>query len=533
MASVTSSGSGLWSVVVNANDGDDVTITAGHDVVFDADHSGWSTGLNSLAINGTLKFKSDANTCMMMATNKNITGTGTIGNPSADPIQRPAVGSAYRCRIIMKGTGNIAVSNVVHYGWTPTLNHTTLSANADLAATTITLTSDLGLQQGDEIVIGCGGVTGAMAEATEGVYTVQAYNAGTKTVTLTTGLGTARLSGDYVAWLSRPTQIERVPAGTNHLFTPSNVILQGVKIKDTRGSSTVNAWTLIGCSMQDGAYGFISAGAGHYMENCTGNSIGLGGLIYQANASTLKNCINFNSGYGLVTTGGVIYLYKCVGQNSHSLASGVSGCIFSRCVGKNNSIADINSPYECVIYDGVLASTTQVAGYRGTTVRKWINNESFDQNDQIGYYRAWMKGGYIYTDTDVKYGANSSSLKFVIEEDNPVFREYFIYFPENQDIKLKIPVRKDFDGGTVKALVVNPQRDPMIDETQEPLAEVIMSDVKDAWQVLNLHYKSEDTRVLIVRVIVQNASGNAWVDVNGLAKFGVERCLQPKKTYIF
>jgi hypothetical protein len=533
MATITSSGSGNWSTVVNANDGDDVTIAAGHDVIFDADHTAWSTGLNSLVINGTLKFKSDANTCLMMATNKSITGTGTLGNPVTDPVTRPATGSSYRCRIILNGTGQITTSTIAHYGWKPTLNYTTLSANAAQAATEIILTEDLGVQQGDEIVVGCGNVNGSMAEATKGVYTVQSYDAETKTITLTAGLGTARLAGDYVAWLSRTTNIERNPAGATPLSNVHSGIFEGVRILNTRGPMTVNGWTLKGCTMQNGQYGFITAGAGHLLEDVTGHNIVSGGLIYQSSASTMKKCINFNSGYGIITVGGVIYLYKCVGQNNPSFVNSISGCILSQCVGKNNSTADIQGTYESLIYDGTLSSTTQVTGYRNAAVRKWINNESFDHNDQIGYYRAWMKGGYIYTDNTVYYGSNSDSLKFVIEEDNPVFREYFIYFPENENKKLKIPIRKDFDGGTVKAMIINPKYDPMIDDTQSPLVEATMSDTKNTWEIINLSYKSTDTRLLIVRIIVQNTSGNAWVDVNGLKKYGVERLLQPKKNFIF
>jgi peptidyl-tRNA hydrolase len=618
MATITSSGSGNWSTVVNANDGDSVTIASGHAVIFDGDHSAWSTGLNKLTITGSLKFKSDADTCLMTATNVNIDGTGAFGNPVTDPIQRPAAGSAYRCRVIMKGTGTISTTNITHYGWTPIYGETTLAANADIDsetivltdslslvagsrlkincadeatlqaeevkglyevvsydtetktvtlskplqtarlsgyavkwlvpnyttlsasaaqnATEIVLTDDLGLQQGDEILIGCGTVTGAMAEATEGVYSVQAYNAETKTVTLTAGLGTARSEDDYVAWYSRPTQIERTPSGTTGLFTVSNIILEGVKLKDTKGSSTVNAWTLKGCTMDGGAYGFTEGGAGHYMEDCTGNSIGLGGLLYKCNASTLKNCININSGYGLVTTGGVVYLYKCVGLNSHSLATSVSGCKFAQCVGRNNSTADINSPYECMIYDGKLESTVQFGNYRGTTVRKWINNESFDHNDQAGYYRACMKGGYIYTD-DTLTGSDAPhnpSLKFVLEENNPVFREYEgMYFPENEKKRIIIPVKKDFSGGIVKAQIILPKTDTMIDEFALPLAEDKMTDTVDTWENLVLEYKSTYTRPLTIRIYAQNASGNVWVDTANLRKYGVERLLQPKKNFIF
>lgn len=636
MAAKTSTGSGLFSVVVNAADGDDVTIASGHEVVFDVNQENYTTGIG-IVITGNLKFKSDAKTCLKTKTNVNISGTGSFGNPITDPIQRPAAGDAYRCRIILQGTSQITVPNIAHYGWYPIFGETTLAENADVDDNTIVLTDNLNLvegsqlrincadeatlqieevkglyevvnydagtktvtlakplqtarlagysvkwlapnfttlaadvslnsteipladdficQQGDEIVIGSGNETGAMAEANKGVYTVQSYNAGTRTITLTSGVQTTRKGpvtllgveiskGDYVAILSRPTNIERTPAANTTLTaaTTNGGILQGVRLVGTRGT-TAAYWSFMNCSIQNGYYG-LSTGtnAGHYLDGCTANNNSNGGMAYAINGSTIKNSISFNT--SPLTLISVVYCYKVVAQNCAVLLANGTGCILSQCVGKNNSTADLNTILECTMYDGRLESTVQVANYRGNSTRKWINNESYDHNEQAGYYRAWMKGGYILTDdtlgsvgTDEQKAADAPhnpSNKFVLEEITPVFREFEgVYFPENKKIRIVIPVKKDFNGGVVKAQIVLPMTDTMIDELALPLAEDKMSDVKDTWEDLILEYKSPYTRPLTIRVYAQNVSGNVWVDTANLAKYGVERLLQPKKVFVF
>lgn len=526
MAARTSTGSGLASVVLpTINDGDSVTITAGHDVVWDYDHTAMvaGTGLTGLVVNGSLKFKSDAVTCLAMANNVNITGTGTFGNPSSDPVQKPALGSAYRCRIVFKGTGRISNSGGVDLeGWTPELNHTTLSAPADLSATEIILTNDLGLQQGDEIVVGSGTEDGPTIEANKGVYTVQAYNAETKTVTLTSGLQTPRLEGDYVSWSSRAIQTERTPATAIPLTTTSSTsqFFRGIRMVGM-ASPNVPGAELESCTFKDGTSANAGVIGGRFMD-CTGHN--MQAMLTLSTGCTFIDCINMhgNGANGaFIYSSNINYLMRCISQNNVSMAKNAYGNFFSQCISKNSSVADLNTIYECMIYDGNLLSTVQVAGYNRNTVRKWVNNESHNHNDIEGNYRAWMKGGYIFLDND-------NRLKFVIESDNPVFREYFIYLPGGRNVTFNVHGEKDFSGGTVKLQLIDPKFDPMIDDTCTPLQEVSMPDVQNEDASFGFKYRSLVTKYAILRLWIQNPIGNAWFTTPTME----DKFLQPKKTYL-
>jgi len=526
MAAITVSSSGLWSVVVGASDGDSVTIPAGYTVIFDVDQSGWSTGLTGLTGAGTLKFKTDANTCLMMATNTSIT-VSNFGNSESDRIDRPDTGKQYRCKIILKGSGTLP-SGTLLYGWVPDQNYTYLAEAASLSATEIILNEELDLQQGDQIVIGSGNENGAMAEANKGVYTVQSYNSSTKTVTLTGGLQTARLANDYVALLSRTIEIERTPAASSRgLSTANSLMFEGVRFIGLKGPQGPSGWSFSFCTLQNGYYGIVAGGAGHFINDCTGQNISNYGLIYGASGSTVLNSIAFNCVKGFVYQAYTNYLYTCVSQNNPSFVDSGFNCFLANCVSKNSGTADLNYPYECILYDGKLESAVQVAGYRGISTRKWINTESYGHNEVPSNYRAWMKGGYILTDTSFVHGSAESSLKFVIEEDTPLFRDYYIYAPKNKTIKFKLHGYKDFSGGTVKAQIIDPQHDPMIDSSQVALAETSMSDVSSAWTPFKVQYKSDYTKLVILRILVQNSTGNVWFDITDL-----EMMLATKKVIV-
>ncbi len=220
MASFTSSQSGLWSSSSTwggagvPGNGDTVTIQSGHTVTFDVDQSSFASGLAGLTVNGTLRFKENVVTCLKMASNVNIIlGNGGVLNigDQDNPIQRPSVGSEWRARLILQGTGIIncpsGTCTITMVGWTPIRNHTTLSANANGGTNQIQLTDSLDLQSGDKIVIGAKSVKGRMTESNAGLYTVQSVSSDGKTVTLTQNLGHNRSSGDYVAWYNRPINL--------------------------------------------------------------------------------------------------------------------------------------------------------------------------------------------------------------------------------------------------------------------------------------------------------------------------------------
>jgi hypothetical protein len=148
MTTKTASVSGNWSNTATWGgaavpvDGDAVVINSGVTVLLDVDQSGFTNGLLSLVINGTLNVSPSAVTCLKM--NGNITGTGTFNmGTSANPIQRPVSGSSSRFRLILNPTATVTITNWNAYEWTPSLEYTTLSANAILNATTIILNQEI------------------------------------------------------------------------------------------------------------------------------------------------------------------------------------------------------------------------------------------------------------------------------------------------------------------------------------------------------------------------------------------------------
>jgi hypothetical protein len=107
MPSYTSAQSGYWSDPATWGgsgvpaDGDTVTISAGHTVIFNVDQSSFATGLAGLTINGTLKIPSKAEDSSMpnfvcLKVNANIAGSGSflIGS-STYPITYPQSAKDY------------------------------------------------------------------------------------------------------------------------------------------------------------------------------------------------------------------------------------------------------------------------------------------------------------------------------------------------------------------------------------------------------------------------------------------------------
>ena len=283
MATRTSSQSGNWDQTSTWNgedvpvNGDTVVISEGHSVVFNVDQSGFSNGLASLVINGTLTFKHDITTYLKM--NGNITGTGSLYvGTEENPIQRPSVGSENRCTLMFNSTARITDQlSVEGHGWYPNREWTELNADANLDATQIVLKEDLGLQQGDKIVIGCGSIDYVNQEAAYGIYTVSSYDDGNKIVTLTSGLQKARVEDDPVAIVSRPILFNRTSSSGAIINDLNNISMVGAcfKVRFASSPGTVqgnNSLTYISnyniqhCT----SYNYLVGGAlNSLIEDCT------------------------------------------------------------------------------------------------------------------------------------------------------------------------------------------------------------------------------------------------------------------------
>ncbi|MCE7699745.1 MAG: hypothetical protein K8E24_013340, partial [Methanobacterium paludis] len=170
--------------------------------------------------------------------------------------------------------------------------------------------------------------------------------------------------------------------------------------------------------------------------------------------------------------------------------------------------------YNC-FFEGLTPVITSIndtfSNYKRMALREHYSKilESFDHNQILGNYKAWMKGGKIETD--------NGKLKFICESfDYPVFRDYDVILPANKTVKFKVASQKDFTGGTVKLQLIDPANDPLIDNEATPLNEITMPDTKDVWQQFGLAYKSTIAKPLKLRLLTQNVSGNVWFDVTDI-----------------
>jgi hypothetical protein len=460
-------------------------------------------------------------------------------------------------------------------GWTPSLEYTTLSAGAVLNATTIILTDDLGLQQGDQIIIGSGNTFGVnWSETTGMVYTVSSYNATTKTITLSSGLQTARLKGDYVSIASRPILINQLGASPGYYplikSVMNNVNLTGVAIVPeltfNAGYASSSGWTLNHCSFLGGI------DVGDAVENlilstfnyCMFQSIpaGISSLLTFNNCSFFCSDITYPSQYGGTMVNSTFN--NCIGENLNDLATiyNVGGLTntFNNCTFKalasitwgggnfhncqlsgedsmgNPTVLYGNGMYEFKMVNTVLnvtgsnpffeaaygklynclfnLSSGSVALSSAIIDRpNWAVVESFDHQQLTGNYAAWMTGGMITTQLN---GSTPQINKLVFNPTSttaPVFGDFKFTVPANKLIKpFNVPVTLSALGMTMQLQIIDPANDPLIDSSATPLVTVNAANVTTA-QNLSINYKSTVAKELILRVLCQAASGTVNVDV--------------------
>jgi hypothetical protein len=562
------SNTATWGGAAVPVNGDAVIINNGITVTLDVNQSSFTNGLLSLIINGTLNVSPSVVTCLKM--NGNITGTGTFNMGTvANPIQRAASGSSNRFNLILNATSTIGGINWTAQGWNPTLESTTLSANAAVNATTIVLNQDLGLQSGDQIFIGCGTVIGVLAFAsvpeTPNVYTVSAYNSSTKTVTLSSGLKNARLAGDYVVFASRPILINRT-SGTNVIDDGSlnnNITFNGVLIAsellypddytenhvfnhctfnlggngDKSGviSCIINS-TFNYCSFYDViAYQsallsinncFLASSdnlvdvSNSIINNCIGQNLDDVQFGYGSSPTNIIMNSTFNSSGEIYWGGGIFINVQCPNGQSQAIYGGdpTTFGIMNKFKATNCNFTNIQDQYHFkgvygTLYNCLISAIGTITLVDCVDRPVWAIVESFDHNQIIGNYAAWMKGGSIVTQT-ISSTPQPGKLTFnPISATIPVFRDFKILAPANRVIRELITVNKTFSGGIVALQIIDPMNDPLIDSSQSPLAQSLLPDTPNTTLQLGIAYKSSVAKELILRILVQNGSGSANIDV--------------------
>jgi len=533
MTSKSSTGSGNWSTDSLWNpagvplDGDAVTIVAGHVVTFDVDQSAWVTGLTLLSLQGTLRFKTDANTCLKMADWIDGYGTLYVGNSTSDRI-----GSSYTAKIHFVTSHGILLQpdKINIYG--AVKNHKGQLAQAANAGTaTLVFTTDVGLAVDDRIIImTC--TAGMNAED----KIVQSYDPETKTAVLTTNLASNHYIDDYVAILTRnvrlysPTGNQQIRWGTGghieyawftgHIYGAierGGVYVKGCVLSDPgamngygHGNQDWIDCVFIGKSGQSN----VCWGVNRRFTNCL-FAIGSYGALSAETHDTIKDCVIFNHGEG--------GLRSCSGMKVHNtkfLYNTAGGVQWERnleatdCYFKGNTYGHI---FRC--YSGVLRNPSFADGdgfYGGDEGERrecdvvWIH----DYNQTPGDHRARMKGGWVKSESSVVHWG-PKSLK--LEPVSTTYRAFshFLKAPFKNGVQRKISfwVRKttSMAGWLPRVYLCKPGSSPIDFVDLSPLATFTMpNDNNDVWVEVTGTYTHTADEVLELIAVAKNGSGYVY-----------------------
>ena len=558
MATRTSAKSGNWSAtdtrdggVVPVN-GDSFTIASGHTVVFDVDQSGMATGMAASTITGTLTVTTAASTTTFLKMNGNISGTGNFyaGNSASDPIPKSSTFTLefQTLNSIFSGP------KIYLFGWIPTRSHSTVAAEALAGATSITFTDNLELVPGDEIVIGSSAVSAQLQTTRSGKYTVQSYNAGTKTATLVEPLGHDRSPGDLVGTYSRPVVIKRV-----HQYWDCPTLSNNSQF-NAQGA------LLLDC----GAIRYATAK--NEIKHCTRCSPSVEGFKYSDDL-IIRDCVFYGQYYAANTySDGEEYIpWGRIASNCDNLlverciCIGVSvetqggyGCQITDCACQNISWYFMYVPDSASVsgFVGIGENKTLVVRRGSTltgidvpdgTVACLYSTRLGDQVKCLGLSKALphveaciSRGGCFIPSTDHERAPGATLCSKALEWGlYPRFCDTVVTFPAGVPLSFTIWVRRVGDGDhDARLQIVDPENDPwfywdptlweatimewidndavvyndtyeMPDTYPEALAESIAAAGFDAWIPMTVTYESPTTRALIVRVFAHQRVSTA------------------------
>lgn len=535
MAVINSNGTGggnygapsTWAGGVVPGNMDEAVIQATDDVLFvneddtaGIDQSGLANGV-IYTVNGNLRFSTAPNRVSYLKhySTKNFAGTGWlyIGNSLEDPIPRSSSVTVY----LTTGDFGIVLTHFRAYGYFfADRQFTTLSAGYAIGATEIVLSQDLDLQANDQIAIGSSNCTGGMTTA-QMVYTVQAYNAGTKTVTLTGGLaGYARASGDYVMIISRNINMLRQSNQNSYLMGTHDAIMYGVRwgngtvaFRAYSGGSTTYSPLIAYCTGYGNA-SYVGIAVNNEGVIKHSNFYGSGQWHFNLNnTGAAYRCCSMNNGRGMGSGG---WLLECVGQNnSNSIVLASDGQLHvQNCVFKNNG-SDLNGHYngDSRFFNNYYSNTINISNRGDTSKSPNMCVELIGINGVPTAYRCYTRGGYGVTQSTVQYNS-IDTLQFVCQDAaRAVFRDYYLYLKGGSEFTAKVQCQKSFAGANVCGLMIlDMALDPLMPFGfgHQPLVEAVKADDTDTWEQLTVNYTPPSNGMVIVRVWAKAASGNAY-----------------------
>ena len=546
MATITSVGSGLWSAAGTWDfgvpaDNDKVIIASGHTVTFDVDQSAWVTGVDGITITGTLEFSRLPGTYfLMIKTNQAIAGAGVFDcGTSLDPIPFTAKHTISGSGFYLEGNSGLSVSV---YGAEPTYIFARLTDGETGGTTVLRVDTDLTgdiWADGDEVSIVNINKGRNYDERTIAVGGIAAG-----TITITAGLGSAKIAGAYVVLKTRH-----------------------IRFVGGAGTKTFNRFSGSSIDIHSGEF----PGRARTFENCNGITID-GGVYYNQSTALLNwDCVNVtinniielhytlaNAGSNLTFNDGYVFaaywiMYRTDGSTingglfagcapaeggmGHAVFGGTfignlgiftmapvefyggtfngNGKLITRGYGilRNITCSGNTQEVERAAFKAFNSQFTglELSGREYYSIGNY--SESIDHNQVPGAFKAWTAGG-ITTKQAVIYPTGfTSAMHTVLDSaDSPGYWQREVTVAPGQSVDLDIWLRKDAAMGYLPRMhaFLKHEADPLVGGT--PLFDDTMTNSIDTWEGFTHSYSNNTAEdiVLVIRFQGKNATGNLY-----------------------
>lgn len=495
-------------------DGDAFVIPGGITVTYDEDMSTWATGMVSGEVNGVLQ-ASEVPGDYYLKMAGHITGSGEI-RAGSSTAEYPLT-----CSFTIAEVGYICGPKCLLYPTTPEYPFVTTTAEVSAGGTTLYVDTDLTADiwsVGDEVVI-------------FGENPASDYNFRQEFATITAvhedrlevaPLAYAHRAGAWVGLLTRNVRILHNSYG---IRTSRNILHKVGAQFICNGSYPAfydNKWqpsefwgTVKGRLCQVSTVPLmvrnaVVAGSGLppiatlYNELVATDSLLIGDIA--ANAGTFVRCklgVRFYNGH-------ITMLDSCDVRGYFDLP-GIVEASESRF---RYSQAFFNTPgtlRRCLI------DATTEASYNGFLPHFYL--ESFDHDQVPGAYKAWTRGGVVVWGSSPAPAGYGGSYNLVPESADHLcfYQTGEVLVPAGGYVRAKIYLRKDSSMSYLpRVQIVDIFADPLVDDSNEPLAEAVMTDSVDEWEAFSITWENTGTtaRQVKVRVLAKAASGNVYATVD-------------------
>jgi len=178
-----------------------------------------------------------------------------------------------------------------------------------------------------------------------------------------------------------------------------------------------------------------------------------------------------------------------------------------------NNTRDLNAVNDLRAWSAQFLSTVEFLNYNTASRLPHHYAESIDHDAVSGAYKAWARGGISYRqssvippDADWAYQIMPESASLPAFVQRPLTAQ-----PGRTTITGWL--RKDASMSWLpRVQLIAPLDDPLIDASNQPLAERVMTNSVNTWEQFTIAYDNETgtAQDLLVRVLAQNAGGNVY-----------------------